>query len=60
MRYKAEWERFKEGFVSVWRLLYPEEPDGIDWYAQIGRIFGALTLVGLWKVVADILIWIVT
>jgi hypothetical protein len=59
MRYKAEWERFKEGFLSVWRLLYPPGQD-MDWYAQIGRIFGAITIVSLWKMVADVLIWIVT
>jgi hypothetical protein len=55
----SRWDRFKEGFVSVWRLLYPPGQD-MDWYAQVGRITGAIAIVVLWKAVADVIIWMVT
>jgi hypothetical protein len=48
------WLRFKEGFVSVWRLLYPTDP--MDWYAQVGRIFGCITLVGLWGLIGNCIV----
>ncbi len=56
---RAEWLRFKEGHLSVWRLLYPPG-QGLDWYVQYGRITGALAVVGLWKLAADAILWMVT
>jgi hypothetical protein len=55
---KDRWLRFKEGFVSIWRLLYVAE-DKTDWYAQVGMIFGVVTMVGLWKLLADLFIGLV-
>jgi hypothetical protein len=62
---KDRWLRFKEGFVSVWRLLYRTEADGTtDWYAQIGGILGTIALVGMWWVVGKVIVglfkWVVT
>jgi hypothetical protein len=56
------WSRLKEGFCSMWRALYPSDP--VDWYAQVGRILGVISLVGVWKLVGEGIIelfkWVVT
>jgi hypothetical protein len=56
----SRWDRFKEGFVSVWRLLYTDEPEGVDWYAQVGRILGVIAVYSLWLYVGKALVWMIT
>ncbi len=60
---KGKWLKFKEGFLSVWRLLYPADED-IDWYAQVGRILGVITIFALWnwvgECIVDLVLWMVT
>jgi hypothetical protein len=51
----------KAGFCEVWRLMYPElDGDDHGWWTQIGRIFGAISVVWMWKIIGDCIVWMVT
>jgi hypothetical protein len=47
---------FKAGFMVVIHCLYPDNVD--NWWNQIGRIFGAIMIVGIWRLIGQGFIWV--
>jgi hypothetical protein len=49
----------KAGFCEVWRLIYPDYSGGesYQWGTQIGRIFGAISVVGMWTMIGRGFVW---
>jgi hypothetical protein len=49
---------FGKGFMTLVQCLYPSEFG--SWWNQIGRIIGAVVVVGIWSLIGKGLIWLVT